>query len=81
MERRADVSLRTCHASGYPRENLPTPPTDRLQGVPSRDLALIAHKSSGFRPMLDNGIDMVCKGITTLDEIETISLNLQMFEL
>ena len=31
MERRADVGLRTGHASGYPRENLPTPPTDRLQ--------------------------------------------------
>ncbi len=49
--------------------------------VSSRELAMIARKSSGFRPMLDNGIDMVCKGVTTLDEIETISLNLQMFEL
>lgn len=51
------------------------------KGVPSRDLAIIAHNSSGFRPMVENGVDMVCKGVTTLEEIETISLNLQTFEL
>lgn len=41
---------------------------------PMRELNAVA-RQSGFRPMLEHGIEMVCAGQTTLSEVEAISLN------
>lgn len=32
-------------------------------------------RCSGFRPMVDHGVEMICAGETTLSEVESISLN------
>ena len=42
--------------------------------VPSRELEQVARTYSGYRSMVENGVDMVAKGVTSLQEIESISL-------
>ena len=44
------------------------------KNLPSRELETIARAHSGFRPMIENGVDMVAAGITSLEEIASISL-------
>lgn len=46
---------------------------------PSRELERIA-RHSGYRPMIENGVDLICKGTTALSEIEAISLNANPFD-
>jgi len=42
--------------------------------LPSRELGEIA-RQNGYRPMVEQGVDLVCAGRTTLSEVESISLN------
>ena len=42
--------------------------------LPSRELEAVARAHSGFRPMIENAIDMVAAGITSLEEVASISL-------
>ena len=42
--------------------------------VPSRELEQVARAHSGFRSMVENGVDMITHGVTSLQEIESISL-------
>ena len=44
------------------------------RNLPSRELEEIARVHSGFRPMIEDGVDMVAAGITSLEEIASISL-------
>lgn len=42
--------------------------------VSSRELEMIARKYSGFRSMVENGVEMISHGVTSLQEIESICL-------
>lgn len=44
------------------------------KNVPSRELEAVARAHAGFRPMIEDGVDMVAAGITSLEEIASISL-------
>ena len=44
------------------------------RNLPSRQLEEIAREHSGYRPMIEDGVDMVAAGITSLEEIASISL-------
>lgn len=43
-------------------------------GAGSRELMDVATSTSGYLPMLENGVDMLRAGITTISELETLSL-------
>ena len=42
--------------------------------LPSRELEAVARAHSGFRPMIENAVDMVAAGVTSLEEVASISL-------
>ncbi len=42
--------------------------------VPSRELEAVARKYSGFKSMVENGVEMISHGVTSLQEIESICL-------
>ena len=44
------------------------------QNRPGRELEAVARKYAGFRPMIENAVDMVAAGITSLEEVASISL-------
>lgn len=43
-------------------------------GGGSRELMDVAMATSGYLPMLENGVDMLRAGVTTISELETLSL-------
>lgn len=44
------------------------------RNLPARELEEVARRTAGFRPMVESGVDMVAAGVTSLEEIASISL-------